>query len=1021
MEALARLAVQRPVGVTVLAVLVSVLGAVAWSQLPLDLFPDLQSPTILVSVNSGSRPPVEMERLYGERIEQRLFTVHGLRAIDQVARTGRLVTRVTFNWNADIDYALVDVSKAVAPISADPEVDEVLVRRFDPRALPVLSIGLVAPSGEPDLAELKRIAERQIAPALARLPGVADVRVTGGREKQVQVRLDGTRLEAYGVTLSEVETRIRATNLDREAGTLAEDGRIYLVRGISRFETPEDVANVVVRYQDNDLSGKTALKVADLGEVVVADADITHLVRVDGSEGVGLSIYKEAGANTVNASRAVREALARLAEDLPGVEVRTVADEAALVEDAIADVQSSALIGVALAVLVLVLFLRSPGPIIVVSASVPVSMLATVFAMKIAGHSLNLMTLGGLALGAGMLVDNSIVVVESIFRRRAEGVAREEAVISGTGIVGMAIVASTLTHCVVFLPVMFVEGMSARLVSGIAFTVVLSLLASLAVAMLLIPALAAWFFPERPLRGIDAGNERVQRLVASLLRRPMTVIGVGAVLAVAAGVVLSRLGTELLPPSDPRQVSLRIVGTPGQRVESTAQTVTAVEAVLRQAAGADVRAILSEVGRLPDDDRLIREEQTEENTAEIQVRLAAGGMTGRALAQAALPAVANLQGVDATWRTGASALATALGSSGPPIVVELKGQSLADLRRGAQILRDRLANVAGLWDVRSSFEGGPPEYRLHLEQPRADGLAVDLEMLDGVLSAALDGKQVGRLSLGDEERDIMLYVSYPNRDALQSFPFITREGARLTVGDVTRAELEEGANEIYRRDQHRVALVSAQIRAGVTSPAARLAVQTALGATDLPPGISAVLAGEEVERAETIKQLSWAGGLALLLVLMVLAASYESLLHPITVLASIPLSLVGVAIVLVPTGQPIGVMAMLGLIVLAGVAVNDSILITQMARQLADEGVDVATALARAAGLRLRPIIMTTATTALALVPLAFGTGESAQIRSPLALTIIGGVTASMFASLLVIPCIYLVLERLRGGLRNRT
>ena len=415
------------------------------------------------------------------------------------------------------------------------------MRRFDPRQLPVLVLGLVAAESQTDLADLRRLAERQIGPALEQLEGVAEVRVTGGREKQIQVRLDQARLDAYGLTINDVRNRISAANVDVNAGTVVEDDRVLLVRGLSRFTGPEDVAAAVVRYQDAGGEGVVPIYVSDLGEVVLADADITHVVRVDGVEGVGLSVYKEAGANTVAVSRVVRDAFAALAADLPGLNVTMVTDEAALVEDAIGELQSSALIGIALAIGVLFVFLRSPGPIFIVATAIPVSLLATVFAMSFAGYSLNLLTLGGLALGAGTLVDNAIVVMESIFRKRAAGEPPHVAAATGTGAVASAIVASTLTHCVVFLPVVLIEGMAARLVSGIAFTVVLSTLVSLVVAVLLIPALSVWLLPRDATRDVDPGQPaprgvgvRHPRQAVDLARRHGSSRGGGRVRAAAA-------------------------------------------------------------------------------------------------------------------------------------------------------------------------------------------------------------------------------------------------------------------------------------------------------------------------------------------------------------------------------------------------------------------------------------------------------------------------------------------------------
>jgi HAE1 family hydrophobic/amphiphilic exporter-1 len=888
------------------------------------------------------------------------------------------------------------------------------VRRFDPRQLPVLVLGLVSEDGQTDLAEMRRLAERQIGPALEQLEGVAEVRVTGGRERQIEVRLDRSRLEAYDLTISEIRSRLDAANVDVNAGTVVEQDQVFLVRGLARFTGPDDVAATVVRYQDTDAQGVVPIRVSDLGTVVMADADITHIVLVDGVEGVGLSVYKEAGSNTVSVSRTVRDALGDLGADLPGLTVTTVADEAALVEDAIADVQTAALFGIGLAIGVLLVFLRSPGPIVIVATAIPVSLLATVFAMSFAGHSLNLMTLGGLALGAGMLVDNAIVVMESIFRRRSEGDTPVVAAAKGTGLVGGAIVASTLTTCVVFLPVVLIEGMAARLVSGIAFTVVLSLLASLVVAVFLIPALSVWLLPRERTRDVDPGSSKLEAVVYALTGRAWLVVLVGAAAATWATGALWQLGSELLPPADPRQFTARIVGPPGQRVESTAETVGVIEDILAASAGDDLVATLAEIGRLPNDDRLIRELQTEENTAELRLLVAAGGKGGNAIVQQALPAVSNLHGAEISWEVGGTALARALGTAGPPIVVEITGASIDDLRRGAELVRESLAGRSELWNVQSSFEGASPELRVTLKRAIADGLGVDLQTLGSVLETSLDGLTATTVTMGDEERDVVLSLPSVDPETLLELPFQTSSGHRLTVGDVAELTEVAGAREIFRRDQRRVAQVTARIEPGVDAPAARAAALEALAATSLPPGLAAELGGEELTRQQTTQELVWAGMLALLLVFMVLAGSFESLLHPLTILSAIPLSLIGVAAVLVPIGSPLGVMSMLGFIVLAGVAVNDAILLAQMARNLIDEGMERRRALARAASLRLRPIVMTTATTVLALGPLAIGAGEAAALRAPMALTVVGGLVASTLGSLFVVPCLYLVLDRLR-------
>ncbi|MEX0901961.1 MAG: efflux RND transporter permease subunit [Pseudohongiellaceae bacterium] len=1025
MEALGRLGARRPIAVTVIAVVLTLLGIISWRSLPLDLFPDLQSPTVLVSVSAGDRPALEMERLYGQRIEQLLFTVSGIRSIDQVARAGRLVTRVTFDWNTDVDLALVEVNRSVASIEADADVDEVQVRRFDPRQLPILVLGIVPESSAaaaPDLSALRTIARRQIAPGLEQLPGVAEARISGGRVTELQVRIDRTRMLAYGLTIAQVRQQISDANTDVTAGTLEDGSRLLLVRGQSRFVSADDVRNVVLRYVDAGVGQSTAIRVADIAEIVLDDADISSLVRVNGVEGVGVFVYKEAGANTVTVARTVREAVgdAGLGGDLPGIAITTVSDESALVEDAISGVQSAALIGIALAIGVLILYLRSPGPVVIVAVAVPVSLLATVLAMGAAGHSLNLMTLGGLALGAGMLVDNAIVVIESIFRRRSEGDSPAEAAAKGTGVVGAAIVASTLTTCVVFLPVLFLQGMAAKLVAGIAFTVVVSLLASLLVAIFLIPALSMWLLPRLGTADVDPGSARVERMVLSLLRRPLTVVAITCVLCATAIVLVWRLGSELLPPSDPRQFGLRVTGPAGQSVESTAATVAGLEGIVGQAAGDHLAAMLAEVGRLEDDGRVIRERRSEENTAEMQVRLSGGGPSASTVVEAAVPAISLLYGVDVDWQLATSALSQALGTAAAPVTVEVTGRSLDDIRYGTQVLQQQLITTAPLWNVRTSFEGAAPELHLRLKRNVADAYGVDLPQVSAVLEAVLDGLPVTTLSIGDEERDIIITLPAVAAEQLTDVVFQSANGQILTVGDVVTVETIPGAREIYRRDQRRIGQVTALVRPEFTNPEARLAAEQAIQNTTLPGGITARLAGEELERQQTVNELRWAAILAALLVFMVLAGSFESLLQPFTVLSVIPITVIGVAVALVPQGEPLGIMAMLGFIVLVGVAVNDAILFAQMARGLILEGMERRSALARAAALRLRPIVMTTATTVLALIPLALGGGEGAELRSPLAWTVIGGITASTFASLTVVPCIYYLLDRLGQRFRRQ-
>ena len=999
----------------VIALAAVLVGYRAFRLLPVDLLPDLESPTVVVSVRSGNRPPLEMEQLYGQQVEQRLFTVRGIRSITQIARTGRLLATVVFDWDADMDLALVEVQKAIAPMGANPNVDEVLVRRFDPRQSPVITLGLLDSGGDQGLAELRRIARRRLAPALERIEGVAEARVLGGREREVRIDVDPVVLDSLGLSLDQLAARLRAANVDIDAGTLEEGGRVYLVRSRQRFRSSRDVAQVVLVYPSVEQQISRPIRLGDVARVYEADRQITHLVRVDGREGVSLAVYKEAGANTVDVSRRLREALEPLAEDLPGIEVKVIVDQARVVESSIREVQRAALLGIALAVLVLAVFLRAAGPTVVVAAVIPVSLFATLFVMHLAHRSLNVMTLAGLALGAGMLVDNAIVVVEAIYRKLDAGFDRLAAIVEGTAEVAGAIGASTLTTCIVFLPVLFVRGLAARLVEGLSLAVIAALLLSLLAAVFLIPALAAWLLPRQRVRALDPGRRSVEALTGRVLSHPWLVLGVALLAVGVAGWGLSGLGSELLPPTDPSSFSLRVTASPGTRVEATAEVAAQVEQILTEAGGGTVRAILSEVGRLPEDDRQVREEQFEENTARITVSLSGQGLGAREVVAAARDAIASLAGLSVEWEMGGSTLARALGHSGAPLAIEIRGRSLADLREAAKSLRRRAAARGELWNVRSSLEGGPPEVRVVIDRSSADALGVSPQLVARSLQAALEGFDVTRLVRGDEEVEVTLHTPRIRRDQLERLPLLTETGMRIALGDVAHFEEVEGAREILRRNQRRVARVTARIAPGATYPQAVAALEAVAADFDLPPGLQLALAGEEEERSAALGELLGALAMALVLVLMVLAGKFESLLHPFTVLASVPLALVGVAVILVPLGWPLGVMALLGLILLAGVAVNDAILLVDTAERLRGiEGLDAAAAVARAAGIRWRPILMTTLTTVLALTPLAFGWDEAARLRAPLALTVIGGLLASTLASLFVIPSLYLLLHRLR-------
>lgn len=494
MRTAARLAVTRPVAVTVLLAALALLGLLSLGRLPVELLPDIGSPKVAVLLRSPGFTPEELEERWGAAVEARLMTVRHVRSVATVARAGTLLFSVTCAWDADMDDALMDVHRAVGTLASDPDVRDLRVRRFDPRASPILTLGLTpAPGQRADLELLRRLARELVKRRLERAAGVAEVSVRGGRLREVRVTPERQRLLALGLSIGELRRRIAAANVDADAGTLDQGGRYAIVRGHQRFDGPEDVAGVVLGVRPSAGGERLPVRLDDVADVRWDVAEIDNLVRIDGVEGVGLAVYKESDANTLAVTGAVRAALGELARELGDVRVSVVQEQAEYISAALEEVTGAAWGGALLAVLVLLAFLRRLGPTLVVASAIPLSLLLALPLMDASGLSLNVMTLGGLALGIGMLVDSAIVVVESTVRQRAQGLTPAQAALAAAGEVGAALAASTLAMLAVFLPVAFAHGLAARLFRAQALTVSFALLAALVVAALATPLLGARF------------------------------------------------------------------------------------------------------------------------------------------------------------------------------------------------------------------------------------------------------------------------------------------------------------------------------------------------------------------------------------------------------------------------------------------------------------------------------------------------------------------------------------------------
>lgn len=1012
MTFLARFALARPVAVTILFAGLVLAGLLSLSRLPVELLPDVGSPRIAVLLRSDGFTPEELEERWAAAVEARLMTVRHVRSVSSLARSGTLLFSVTCAWEADMDQALMDVQRAVGALASDPDVRELRVRRFDPRASPILTLGLVPAAGAPaDLELLRRVAREVLERRLERIEGVAEVSVRGGRQREVRIVPDRDRLLALGLTIPELRRRVSEANVDADAGTLDQGGTFAVVRGQQRFRGPEDVAGVVLAAPRQNATGESLpVRLADVAAVRWDTAEVDNLVRIDGQEGVGLAVYKEADANTVAVTRAVRAALDELSRDLGQARLSIVQEQAEAIESALDEVTQAALGGAALAVVVLFLFLRRAGPTLVVACAIPLSILAALALMHAVGLSLNVMTLGGLALGTGMLVDSAIVVVENTVRQRAAGLAPREAALAGAGGVGAALLASTLAVIAVFLPVAFAHGLTARLFRAQALTVAFALIASLAVAALATPPLAARVLGASP--ASSALSERVSRGVEALVRRALqrrwSVLGAAA-LAFAAGLaLLAGAGSRSSVPAGERHLLLRLRLAEGTRVEATQAVVATLEGLARSRLGADLAGLYAEIGRVPDDDQLPVEEARDENTAAVWVSV-------RPQATHALAPL--VDALDRFLRGVPEAQAEfvfggALGAAGgegaeEPIVVEVRGRRWPEIRSAAAAVEARLRALPELYNVRSSVVGGVREWRLDPDPTLSAAWGLDpAAFADGLRSQIAPDRLTFFLE-GDEVRDVVLRFPPVPPESLPDLEVDVGRGRRLPLRELGRLREQSGSRELRRRDQSRLALVTARVPEGRPVLSASAAAARALSAVQAPAGVDLRLVDSELERRRALRELAFLACLAIALVFMVLAALFESLRHPLTVLFTVPMGLTGAAVALWLAGQPPGVMAGIGLVILSGIVVNNAIVLVDCVGGLRREGHARREALALAAGVRLRPILMTSLTTALGLLPQLLGQGPGAELRAPLALVVVGGLASATLATLVLVPVAY--------------
>ena len=1027
MNSITKFAVKYPVSVLMLTLAVCLLGTISYNKLGTDLFPDLKNPALYVEVKSGQRPPEEVEKLVAQDVESTAARQQGVQSVYSISRVGYSKITVEYGWDQDMDAAFLDLQRALSSLSQRDNIDEVNVTRYDANASPIMTIAL-SHNEIKDMNELRKIAENYMRNELVRVDGIADIQLSGQEKAIVEISTDAYMLEAFGLTADGIASQITSLNQNVSGGTITDNDIQYTVKGVNLINSIEDIENIIVAFKENTTSSsgssstqsttgsskpKAPIYLKDVATVSIRNQEPENIARYNGERCLGISIYKENKYNTVDAVYNLITKLDDFQKSLPGYEFHVISNQGDFIGSSINEVKDSALMGILLAVIILYLFLRRVNMTLIVSVSIPISIIATFNLMYFNGLSINIMTLGGLALGAGMLVDNAIVVMENIFRNMEENhLSPTEAAVRGTSEVAGAITASTLTTIVVFLPIVYLQGAAGELFKEQAWTVSFSLLSSLFVSILFIPMLVSKFLRKKDsVKSHAITIKGFGNFVGRVLKVKYAIIIAALILMVISYMMLPFIGMEFMPKAESKDFSVLITMEPGTRLKSTDNAVATIEEAARTLGGEDIEWIYTQVG--PSNLESNSGGKLEnDNQAQVTVKIKKDSKLDAAYFITNINENYQLpEGIEISYEKGESALQSILGTKGAPLVIEVKGEELSELNQLCSSIKEKISGIPGIYDIKTSMEQGAPEVNVKIDRLKSGIYGINLSDVTTQISDKLNGKDAGTYENKGETIDISIKVPEVSLAEIEQIEIIQGE-KKYRLGEIADIEITSAPREINRVNQSRTGMITAMIEKEYTLSHITPAVRAKLAEVEFPAKYTAKITGEEEKRQESFGGLGFALFLSILLVYMVMAAQFESLRHPFTILLTIPLAGVGCVWAFLLTGQTLNMMAFIGIIMLAGIAVNSSIILVDAINRLKAEGHPLEESIKMGAQHRVRPIIMTSATTILALLPMCFGFGEGASLRSPMALAVIGGLLTSTIMTLIVIPCVYYIIDR---------
>ena len=1030
------LALRNRIGILMLSLAMVILGATSLERLPVDLFPNIQVPVAFVGVIYKGAPPLDIEQSVVYPIEKAVSSASNVEHVESFAKQGIGAVQVWFNWGADINVGQMEVMQRITQIlnSLPPGILQPFIVKFDVSNIPVAFV--TASGGDLDERALYDLAYNTIAPQIEQISNVAAATVEGGKIRQININLDPALLQARGLSILDVVKAVKASNLILPSGDIKAGNLDYNVFTNTQFKTVEPINDVVVKIDQRG----NPVRVRDVG-VLSDSSDIqTNVVRTDGKRSVYLRVNKQPIANTVEVVDALRKAIPKMIGIPPGVQLGISFDQSIYIRQSIKNLIEQALHGSLLAAAVILLFLRNLTSTLIISVAIPLSILVTFIVLYFSNQTLNVFTMGGLALGIGRLVDDSIVELENIQRHLNVDRNRWDAIVNAAREVAMPILASTVTTVVVFLPMFFIVGIARLLLIPLTLTIAIALFTSFFVSRTVTPALCyrflkpeeeahrslpSWFvnimqWSQRRYDALDEGYERSLRWV--LAHRRTLLVSVITIF-VGSLLLLPFIGTEFLPVSDESQFRIVLRGPVGQRVEKTVDQVAEVERVLREKIPPDeLEAIASSTGVLAQGRSSLFNPNTGPHTSVISVYLVSPDKRRRnqvEIMNAVRPAIIKLfPGVAMFFDPGGLVKRVTSFGSQKSIDVEIYGYDFEKARTVIHQVQDTMHKIPGMADIEVSREENYPEVNVVVDREKAALLGIsETDVANAVLFSLNGNGQTDPIIFTDPQNGNEYYISAWLADehrkdlsAIENVLLTTKNGEPVLLKNLATLKLNAGPVKIERKYFQRVVHITANpVGRDLGSIAQDL--ESAFAQMQLPPGFSIRLAGQIQQQRETFEGLTYASVLALILVYMVMAAQFKSLIDPFIIMFSVPMGIPGVIVILYLTNTTISTSSLMGIIMMLGIVVSNGVLLVDYTNVLRRRGLDLAAAVVTASRTRLRPILMTSLATVVGLMPMALGLGTGSETNAPLARAVVGGLTVSTILTLFLVPTVYTMLE----------